>query len=71
MAEFDEHATIEEAIDAVARGLVKKSTEADRQIEYYSIAELIEAERRRAGNVAAGKKHFGLRMTKLIPPGAG
>jgi hypothetical protein len=71
MAEFDEHATIEEAIDAAARGLVKKTTEADRQVEYYSIAELIEAERRRASTVAAGKKHFGLRMTKLVSPGTG
>ena len=71
MAEFDEHATIEEAIDAAARGLVKKSTEADRQVEYYSLQELFMAERRRAAMGAAGKKHFGLRMTKLVSPKTG
>jgi hypothetical protein len=71
MAEFDEHATIEEAIDAAARGLVKKTTEADRQVEYYAIAELIEAERRRAASVAAGKDKFGLYFIKCRSSGTG
>jgi hypothetical protein len=71
MAEFDEHATIEEAIDAAARGLVKKTTEADRQVEYYSLQELFEAEQRRAAQVAAGKKGFGIRMQKCVSQGTG
>jgi len=72
MAEFDAHTTIEDAIDASARGLVKKSTgPLGESVEYYSLTELIEAERRRAANASGTKKHFGLRMTKLVPPGTG
>ena len=71
MAEFDEHTTVEEAIDAAARGLVSSSTEGDQSVQYHSIKDLIEADRYLSAKTAAGKKHFGLRFTKLIPPGTG
>ena len=67
----EEHESIEEAIDAQARGRVKKAAERDRNFEYMPISELIEAERHLASNAAAAKPHFGLRMTKCIPPGGG
>lgn len=71
MAEFDEHTTIEDAIDAAARGLVKKtSDELGRSVEYYSLAELAAEEQRRAAN-AASVKAFGVRMTKCVPGSTG
>lgn len=63
--------TIQEAIETQALSRLKKATEEGRSIEHMSIAELIEAERFLAGKAAAGKPHFGLRMTKCIPPGGG
>lgn len=65
------HNTIEDAIDAQARGRVKRQAERDRQIEYHSIDELIAADRYAAGKTAATKPQFGLRMTKIVPPGGG
>ena len=62
---------IADAIDAKARAGIKSAAEGDRRFENYSIAELIEAERHAASKVAAAQPHFGLRMTKLIPPGGG
>ena len=63
--------TIEEAIETQALGRIKKAAEAGRSIEHMSIAEMIEAERYLAGKNAGAKPHFGLRMTKCIPPGGG
>lgn len=71
MAEFDEHATIEDAVDALARGLVKKSKEGTQEVEYFSPEEIAKAAQFLAGNTAQTKPHFGLRFTKLIPPGTG
>lgn len=71
MAEFDDHETIEDALDEAARGLVKKASASGESVEYYSLQELAEEERRRAGKTAAAKARFGLRMTKMIPPGTG
>lgn len=71
MAEFDEHETIEDAIDASARGLVKRTREGDRETEYVSLKDQIAADQYIAAKGASARKHFGLRMTKLIPPGGG
>lgn len=71
MAEFDDHETIEDALDEAARGKVKKASAGGESVEYYSLEELAEEERRRAGKTSAGKARFGLRMTRLVPPGAG
>lgn len=68
---IEDHETIDDAYEAAAKGLVKKSSEADRQVEYYGLAELLEAKRQAAADVAAAKPHFGMRFTKLVPPGAG
>jgi hypothetical protein len=65
------HETIEDAIEAQAKGRVKKAAEHGRNLEYMSIAELREAERHLAANAAARKPHFGLRMSKCVPPGGG
>lgn len=67
----EEHETIEEAIEAQALGRVKKAAEHGRNLEYMSIAELCEAEQHLASKQAARKPHFGLRMSKCIPPGGG
>ena len=70
--EFGPHDSIEDAIDETAKGAVKKSVDSlGQSVEYFSLAELMEAERRRAAAVAATKSHFGLRMTKCVPPGTG
>lgn len=72
MAEFDAHTTVEAAIDSLARGMVKRSSDGQgHDVDYYSLLELMAVERRRAANIAAAKNHFGLRMTRLVPPGTG
>ncbi len=63
--------TIEAAIEAIAKGRVKRGSENGRSFENMSIKELIEAEKHIASKTAAAKPHFGLRMTKLVPPGGG
>lgn len=68
---IEDHASVEAAYEAAAKGLVKKSSEGDRQVEFYSLAELLEAKRQVASDVAAEQPHFGVRFTKLIPPGCG
>lgn len=67
----EDHETISEAIEAQAVGRVKKAAESGRNLEYMPIAEMIEAEQHIAAKAAATKPHFGLRMTKCIPPGGG
>lgn len=63
--------TVEEAIEAAATGMSRRSKEFDREVENYSLKELIEADRYLSAKTSAAKPHFGLRMTKLIPPGGG
>jgi hypothetical protein len=63
--------TIEEAIDVAARTMVKRSKEGDRETENFPPKDLIEADRYLAAKAASAKPHFGLRMTKCIPPGGG
>lgn len=69
MAEFDEHETIGDAVDAVARGAVKKSKEGSQEVEYFSPDEI--AKGLLPTSPAKSKPHFGIRMTKLVPPGCG
>jgi len=63
--------TVEEAIESVATGMVKRSMENGRETELLPLKEMIEADRYLAGKRAAAKSHFGLRFTKCIPPGGG
>jgi hypothetical protein len=61
--------TIDEAIDQ-ALLLPASVTEAGRTITERPLKDLLDARDRESSNVAAGKNHFGLRFTQLIPPGA-
>lgn len=63
--------TIEDAIESVAKGMVSSSTENGRSVTRIGLKDLIEADRYVTGKAAAAKAHFGLRMTKCIPPGGG
>jgi hypothetical protein len=71
MAEFDAKLTIDSAVEAVGLGMVKKTKEGDREVEYFAPADLIPADNHASAKVASGTPHFGLRMTKCVPPGAG
>lgn len=61
--------TIDEAIEQ-ALLLPASVTEAGRTITERPLSDLQNARDRETGNRAAAKAHFGLRFTKLIPPGA-
>ena len=63
--------TIGEAIELVAKGMVSSSSESGRSMTNMPIRDLIDADRHLAGKNASSKPHFGLRMTKCIPPGGG
>jgi hypothetical protein len=71
MPDTDPIETIGDAIETVAKGMVASSSENGRQLSHVSIKDLIEADRHMAAKTAASKPHFGLRMTKCIPPGGG
>lgn len=71
MAEETPVTTIDEAIETVAIGMVQQSSENGRSVTRMSIQDMILADRHLAQKTAAGKAHFGLRMTKCIPPGGG
>lgn len=71
MAEFDPHETIDDALDAAARGLVKRAKEGEQEVEYFSPKDLIDAANHAAAQAAKAQPHFGLRYTKCVPPGAG
>lgn len=68
---IEDHSTVGDAYEAAAKGLVKKSAEADRQVEFYSLEELLKAKRQAAADTAASKPHMGLRFTRLKPPPTG
>jgi len=59
---------VDEAIDQ-ALLLPASVTEAGRTITERPIKDLQDARTREVGKRAAAKAHFGLRFTKLIPPG--
>jgi hypothetical protein len=63
--------TIGEAIEQLAKGMVSSSSENGRQMTNIPIRDLIEADRHLASKEAAKRPHFGMRMTKCIPPGGG
>lgn len=63
--------TINEAIEQVALNMVSSQSENGRQIQFLSIDDLIKAKRQQAGTTAATKPHFGMRMSKAVPPGGG
>jgi hypothetical protein len=67
----DEFETVDQAVTAAAKGLVKKSTDPTGSIENYSLKELREEANHEASSVAATKSHRGLRFTRCIPPGTG
>lgn len=63
--------TIGEAIELVAKGMVSSSSESGRSMTNMPIRDLIEADRHLASKNASSRPHFGMRMTKCIPPGGG
>jgi hypothetical protein len=63
--------TIGDAIEQIAKGMVSSSSENGRAMTNIPIRDLIEADRHLASKRAASKPHFGMRMTKCIPPGGG
>lgn len=66
--------TVDEAIDTNARG-PKKVKRNGSEVEYHSIQDQIAAakwaQEELAKDAAGLKGHFGMRFTKLIPPGGG
>lgn len=71
MADETPVTTIDEAIETVAVGMVQQSSENGRSVTRMSVQDMIAADRHLSQKAAAGKAHFGLRMTKCIPPGGG
>jgi hypothetical protein len=63
--------TIEDAIETMALGMLSSASENGRQVQRIPIQDLIAADRHLANKRASSQPHFGLRMTKAIPPGGG
>jgi len=62
--------TVTEHIEETA--LSPKSVTVDgKNVQSHEISELIEAAKFGAAQTAATKAHFGLRFSKIVPPGAG
>ena len=61
---------IDEAIEQNALG-PKRVQVANQSVDQHEIADQIKADEYLAAKAAARKSHFGLRFTKIIPPGAG
>ena len=68
---IEDHNSIGEAYDSAAKGLVKRSSEADRQVEYYSLEELRKAKAQDAADEAARNPARGLYFTRCVPPPTG
>lgn len=66
-----EPTTVEDAVELMALGMVSSASDGKSSQTNIAITDLIEADRYLKGKTAAGKAHFGLRMTKCIPPGGG
>jgi hypothetical protein len=63
--------TIDEAIEAAAISGVKRVTVDGQTVEVHDLEQQIAASQHIASQAAASRNHFGLRFTKLEPPGAG
>ena len=63
--------SIEDRISEDATLGVDSASDETGSVKKKSVDELIKADQYLAGKTAAGKKHFGLRMTKCVPPGTG
>ena len=62
--------TIEDAIEQNALG-PKRVQVANQSVEQQAIGDQIKAHEYLASKAAAKKSHFGLRFSKIVPPGAG
>ena len=63
--------SIEERILVDAKLGIGSASDETGQVTKTPIKDLIEADQYLAAKSAAAKNHFGLRMTKLVPPGTG
>ena len=63
--------SIEERIEERATEGISSASDETGSVKHDSIDDLIKAGQYVAGKKAAKKPHFGLRRTKLIPPGGG
>ena len=63
--------SIQERIEEDATLGIESVSDETGQVTKTPLKDLIEADRYLAAKQAGGKKHFGLRMTKLVPPGTG
>jgi hypothetical protein len=63
--------TAAEAIEQAALGPKSVTTKDGTTVIARDVPDLIQADNHTSGKVAATRKHFGIRFTKLIPPGGG
>lgn len=62
-------ATIEDAIELTALGMVSSASDGKSSQTNIPIRDLIEADQHLARKRTASKNHFGMRYTAMIPPG--
>lgn len=63
--------TAAEAIEQAALGPKSVTTKDGTTVIARDVDDLIKSDNHAAGKTAATKRHFGIRFTKLIPPGGG
>lgn len=63
--------TVEEAIEQNALGPASVTNADGQSVSAKDIDQLIEADKYLKAQTAAVQPHFGLRFSKLVPPGAG
>ena len=64
--------TPSEAANEVATGKIKKSRDnLGNEAEYFAPEDILDASRHETAQKAAKKPLFGLRLTRMIPPGTG
>jgi hypothetical protein len=66
-------ADLDDVNDAIATNAAgpRRVQVANQSVEQHAIGDQVAAARHIAGNTAAGRAHFGIRFTKLVPPEAG
>jgi hypothetical protein len=67
----DEFETVDEAVEAIAKGGVKKASDPNGSIEHFTPKEMLEGQHAVAANAAASTDKMGIRMRKCVPPGCG